>query len=157
MSDNDSIRYWDRVGMYVTQEFAEEWIEKLGGEGSRSGRYLDTEIEEYMDSPIPSAGSLRREVIKIFEKPFVEAELPDDVKAIMVAEKMQRNRVKRVKELKGEGYSLEEAKEMCQKEMDEAVCDILGIDVGSMSIGMGQKPEEEVIDSEVSEDEESSE
>jgi len=157
MSDNDDIRYWDRVGMYVTQDFAEEWIEKLGSEESRTGRYLDTEIEEYMDSPIPSAGSLRREVSRIFAKPFVAEELPNDVKAIMVAEQMTRNRLKRVKELKNEGYSLEEAKEMFQREMDEAVCDILGIEVGSMSIGMGEETKEEEIDSEVSEDEKSSE
>ena len=157
MSDNDGIRYWERVGMYVTRDFAEEWIEKLGGGESRTGRYLDDEIDEYMDSPIPSAGSLRREVGRIFDKPFVAEELPNDVKAIMVAEQMTRNRVKRVKELKGEGYSLEEAKEMFQKEMDEAVCDILGIEVGSMSIGMGQETEGEDTDSEASEDEESSE
>ena len=157
MSDKENIRYWDRVGMYVTRDFAEEWIERLGEEDSRSGRYLDTDIEEYMDSPVPSAGSLRREVDRIFEEPFVESELPNDVKAIMVEEEMQRNRVNRVKEIKDEGYSLEEAKEMFQKEMDEAVCDILGVEVGSMSIGMGQETDEEEIDSEVSEDDESSE
>ena len=28
MSDN--VRYWDRVGMYVTREFAEEWVHLRG-------------------------------------------------------------------------------------------------------------------------------
>lgn len=157
MSDNDNVRYWNRVGMYITREFAEEWIEKLGSSDTRTGRYLDDDIEEYIDSPIPSPGSLKREVNNLFEEPFKEVDLPNDIKAIVVAEEMQRNRISRIKELKAEGYSLEESKEMFQQEMDEAVCEILGVDVGSMSIGMGQEAEEEESDSEASEDDESSE
>ena len=29
--DTETIRYWPRVGMYVTPEFADEWIERLAG------------------------------------------------------------------------------------------------------------------------------
>jgi len=156
MTDNDNVRYWARVGMYVTRDFAEEWIEKIGETDARTGRYLDDDIEEYIDSPVPSPGSLKREVDSLFEEPFEEVELPDDIKAIMVAEEMQRNRVSRIKELKGEGYSLEESKEMFQQEMDDAVCEILGVESGSLSVGMGYEAEEE-SDSEVSEDVESAE
>ena len=43
------MRYWDRVGMYVTRDFAEDWAEKLkaGGDGTR-GKYLDTDTEDLM-------------------------------------------------------------------------------------------------------------
>jgi hypothetical protein len=75
---NDNVRYWDRVGMYVTKEFAEEWIERVNAQdGDSAGRYLADDIDEYEDSTIgASAGQLRKEIEKLFEEDFKEVELP---------------------------------------------------------------------------------
>ena len=60
MSDN--MRYWDRVGMYVTRDFAEDWAEKLkaGGDGTR-GKYLDTDTEEYVLPEMVSITTINNE------------------------------------------------------------------------------------------------
>ena len=34
-------RYWNRVGMYVTEEFANEWIGKMNVSDAQGGRHLD--------------------------------------------------------------------------------------------------------------------
>ena len=42
---------------------------------------------------------------------------------------MERQRVKRIKQLKSDGYSLEEAKELVTSEINQAVAEIMGIDI----------------------------
>ena len=37
---NEEVRYWDRVGMYITREFADDWIERINSSGESAGRYL---------------------------------------------------------------------------------------------------------------------
>ena len=51
-------RFWDRVGMYVTKEFAEEWIEKMSESSSTGGKHLDDDIEEYIVSMPPTSVQL---------------------------------------------------------------------------------------------------
>ena len=136
-------RYWDRVGMYITKEFAEEWISKMSVSDGTGGRHLDEEVEEYVVARPITPDELRAEIIEIFEQPFEEVELPKDVRAILFADKMERNRVSRLKELKVEGNTLDEAKEIFQQELDEGVAEILDVEVGSLSVGMGSASEED--------------
>ena len=126
---NDNVRYWDRVGMYVTKEFAEEWIEKVNSqEGDSAGRYLADDIDEYEDSTVgASAGQLRREIENLFKEDFKEVELPPSTRAIVVATEMERNKKNRIRELMAEGMEKQEAKLKVQEEIDDAVSKILGI------------------------------
>ena len=43
--DAETVRYWPRVGMYITQEFADEWIERLAATDGHTGKYLEDDIE----------------------------------------------------------------------------------------------------------------
>jgi len=137
----EEIRFWPRVGMYVTKEFAEEWITRIVDSDSTSGRYLDDDLEEFTSSNVVGPSSLKREIDRLFEAPFEEGELSPEVQAIMVAEEMQHNKKNRIVELKKEGLTLEDAKLQYEKEIDDMVCEILGIESGSMAIGMGIEEE----------------
>lgn len=136
---NDNVRYWDRVGMYVTKEFAEEWIERVNAQdGDSAGRYLAEDIDEYEDSTIgASSGQLRREIEKLFEGEFKEVELPPSTRAIVVASEMERNKKNRIRELMAEGMDKQEAKLKIQVEIDDAVSEILGIAKEEMTITQG--------------------
>lgn len=126
---SNEVRYWDRVGMYVTKEFANEWIERASSTDGRTGRFLDDEVEEYVTPQIFSVSEMRAEVEEIFSKPFEKVELPAETRAILKVAEMEGNRIPRIKELKAEGYSLAEAKELVDKEINDAVAEILGVDV----------------------------
>ena len=138
---NDNVRYWDRVGMYVTKEFAEEWIERVNAqEGDSAGRYLADDIDEYEDSTVgASAGQLRREIENLFKEDFKEVELPPSTRAIVVATEMERNKKNRIRELMAEGMEKQEAKLKVQEEIDDAVSKILGISKEDMTITQGIK------------------
>jgi hypothetical protein len=138
---NEEVRYWERVGMYVTREFAEEWIERVNAqEGSSAGRYLADDIDEYEDSTIgASSGQLRREVEKLFNEDFKEVELPASTRAILVASEMERNKKNRMRELMAEGLEKQDAKVKMQEEIDDAVSEILGIDKGDLTVTQGIK------------------
>ncbi len=127
MSNN--VRYWDRVGMYVTREFAEEWVERATPSDGRTGRYLDDDVEEYITPTLLSSSEMKREVDELFSKPYEQVELPPDTKAILAVAEMEGNRVSRIKQLKAEGYTLQEAKERVDNEISSAVAEILNVDV----------------------------
>jgi len=127
--DRESTRYWPRVGMYVTQEFADEWIERLsGGEGGYTGKYLEEELDEYVQPSIPRAAQLRVEIKELFDKPFEQGDLGDDVVAIIALDKLEQSKLSRVKQLKSEGHTLEDAKEIFQQEMERATATIMGLE-----------------------------
>jgi len=127
--DSETVRYWPRVGMYVTLEFAEEWIERLaGGEGGSTGKYLEEDIEEYIQPEIPRPSQLRAEIKELFNNPFEMGELDDDVMAIIALDKFEKSKLSRVKQLKSEGHTLEDAKEIFQQELDAATATILGLE-----------------------------
>ena len=86
---------------------------------------------------------MRAEIKELFEQPFEEVELPVETKAIIFADKMERNRVSILKELKAEGHTIEEAKEIFQERIDVGVADILGVEVGSLSVGLGVASEDD--------------
>jgi len=130
----DEVRYWDRLGIYVSREFAEEYIEKTktGGGGMR-GEYLDADIEEFQTPTTVSPNVLRKEVEDLFSKPYEEVELPSKTKAMFVLLDMENNKSKIIKNYKKEGMSLEEAKEKYTAEVEAVVADALGLDLGEDS------------------------
>ena len=125
----NNTRYWPRVGMYVTLEFAEQWIERMGSESSTGGKFLDDDVEEYVAPQVVKQDTLREEIQELFSKPFTEVELDDDIKSIILLTEMESKKISRIKELKAEGYELSEAKEMVQSEINQAVANAMGIDL----------------------------
>ena len=136
---SEEVRYWDRVGMYVTKDFASDWIEKVNSnEGDSAGRFLAEDIDEFEDSTVgASEGQLKREVENLFNQDFKEVELPASTRAILVASEMEKNRKSRMRELMAEGMEKQDAKLKLQEEMDDAVAEILGIEKKGMSITQG--------------------
>jgi hypothetical protein len=134
----EEVRYWDRVGMYVTKEFASDWIERINSSGESAGRYLADDIDEFEDSTVgASAGQLTREVEKLFNEDFKEVELPASTRAILVASEMENNKKDRMRELMAEGLEKQDAKLKIQEEIDDAVSEILGIAKSDMTITQG--------------------
>jgi len=117
------MRYWPRLGLYVTRSDAEEYISKAGGAGS----LLNEDLEEFVPTSPVSAETLRYEVEDIFSKPFVEVAINSENNAILAALKMEENRPARIKELKAEGHTTEEAKEIFKQEMDAFIRESLGL------------------------------
>lgn len=126
--DTETIRYWPRVGMYVTPEFADEWIERLGAADGHSGKYLEEEVEEYVIPAIPRANELRKEIKDLFDNPFEQGVLGDDIAAIIALDKLEKSKISRVKQLKSEGHTLEDAKEIFQQELEAATATIMGLE-----------------------------
>ena len=58
----EETRYWERVGMYVTRQFADQWIERIGVRG----QVLDDDLEEFNAIALPDADLLRREINGLF-------------------------------------------------------------------------------------------
>lgn len=130
----DEVRYWDRLGIYVSREFAEEYIDKTktGGGGMR-GEYLDADIEEFQTPTTVSPNTLRKEVEALFAKPYEEVELPPKTKAMFVLLDKENNKSKIIKQYKKEGMSLEDAKARYTAEIETVVADALGLDLGEDS------------------------
>jgi hypothetical protein len=95
MTDQE-LRYWDRLGMYVSRTDAEDFISKAGA----TGAVLDEDLEEFT----PRSGI-----------------------SILAALEMEKTRPARVKELKAEGHTTEEAKEIFKQELDAFVRESLGL------------------------------
>ena len=81
--DNSDKRYWDRVGMYVTKDFAYEWAEKIKETGSKTGKYFDDDIEDYVEGSQPTPNQLIREIDALFEAEYVDTQISDDIGAIL--------------------------------------------------------------------------
>jgi hypothetical protein len=136
----EEVRYWDRVGMYVTKEFASDWIERINSSGESAGRYLADDIDEFEDSTVgASLGQLTREVEQLFKEDFKEVELPASTRAILIASEMEKNKKTRIRELISEGMDKQDAKLKIQEEIDDAVSEILGIEKSDMTITQGIK------------------
>jgi hypothetical protein len=117
------IRYWPRIGLYVSRTDAEEYIAKSGGAGS----ILDETIEEFTPMSTVSPEALRSEVHSLFEEPFSQGELSSENRAILGAISMERNRIPRIKELMADGMEKVEAKAIFDQELDEYVRLTLGL------------------------------
>lgn len=139
---DEEIRYWDRIGAYVSRDFAEEYIERSQETGI-TGEYLQDEIDEYAQITTISPATLRREIEDIFSKPYVEVELPKDTQALMDALAMESNKVKIIKGFMAEGLSKDEAKEKYTQEMNVMVGEALGIDTSDTQDSEDASNEEE--------------
>ena len=138
----DEVRFWPRLGIYITREFAEEYIERSQDTGI-TGEYLDDELEEYNQVTTVSPLTLRREVEEIFSKPFEEVELPDETKALFKLMEMENNRKKILLDYKSQGMTIEEAKEQYAKDVDAIASEALGIDLAGDNESEDSPHEEE--------------
>ncbi len=138
----DEVRFWPRLGIYITREFADEYIERSQDTGI-TGEYLDDDLEEYNQVTTISPLTLRREVDEIFSKPFEEVELPEETKALFKLMEMERNRKKILLDYKSQGMTIEEAKEQYAKEIDEVASEALGIDLAGKTESEDSPHEEE--------------
>lgn len=122
MTDQE-LRYWNRLGMYVSRIDAEDFISKAGA----TGAVLDEDLEEFTPRSGISQEALRAELDELFSKPFVEVSISAENNAILAALEMEKTRPARVKELKAEGHTTEEAKEIFKQELDAFVRVSLGL------------------------------
>ena len=122
MSDKDT-RYWPRLGFYVTRIDAEDFISKSG----RTGAVLDDDLEEFAPRSGVSQEVLRHEIEVLFDNDYEEVELSAENNAILAALEMEKTRPARVKALKKEGFTTDEAKEMFKQELDVFVRQTLGL------------------------------
>ena len=137
----EEIRYWERLGVYVSRQFAEEYIERSQDSGI-TGEYLDGDLEEFQGMTSVSPMTLQREVNEIFSKPFEEVELPPETKAMMELIRMENEKSKIVKAYKAEGMTLEGAKLKYQEDVDSIVAEALGIESGEDSMEESSDGEE---------------
>ena len=117
------LRYWDRVGFYVTRADADDFINKAGNIGA----VLDEDLEEFTPRSGVSQEMLKKEIDELFEKPFVSVALSSENNSILLALEFEKTRPARVKELKKEGHTTEEAKEIFKQELDNIVRESLGL------------------------------
>ena len=117
------IRYWPRIGLYVSRSDAEEYISKVGGHGA----ILDECIEEFVPSKTVAPEALREEVENLFEHPYEKVPLSEESNVILTIVEFEQNRVKNIKELMKDGMTKDEAKLDYQEKMDKMVRDALGL------------------------------
>ena len=140
---SDEVRYWDRLGIYVTRQFAEEYIERSQQSGI-TGEYLDADLDEYEQVTPLSPLTLKREVEEIFSRPYEAVELPSQSQGMLEVIKMDNNKKKIVMEKIASGMTKEEAKESFTQEMNAMVASILGIEIDEGESGdMEETPHEE--------------
>ena len=141
MRMDEEVRYWDRLGVYITRQFAEEYIERSQETGI-TGEYLDNDIEEYQQITTVSPMTLKREVEELFMKPFESVELPPESQVLMDAIAMERNKLSIIKGYMADGMDKAEAKEKYTQDMNEMVGEVLGL-VGDESDNSEDAPHEE--------------
>ena len=117
------IRYWPRIGLYVSRSDAEEYISKVGGHGA----ILDEAIEEFVPSKTIAPEALREEVDTLFENPYEKVPLSEESNVILAIVEFEQNRVKKIKELMKEGMTKDEAKSSYQQQIDKMVRKALGL------------------------------
>jgi hypothetical protein len=120
MADED-VRYWDRVGMYVTRETAQEFVAR----SAQTGRVLDEDIEEFVSVGVSDAYQMQKEVDALFASPFSEGTLSDSNKAILALMDFESKRKEYIKGKKAEGLTLDEAKADYKLELSALVFDSL--------------------------------
>ena len=119
------MRYWPRLGIYVTRTDAESYCSKVGGQHT----HLDDDIEEFVPVRTHDEAAMRAEVATLFDNPPVEAPpLADDIQIMLKAIEFEENRVAIIKKwIKEDGMDKQEAKDRFQKEMDALVREALDL------------------------------
>ena len=127
----EETRYWARVGMYVSREFAEEWIERIGAKG----QVLDEDLEEFNAISLPDANLLRKEIDELFNNPPNLGDLSPENQAILALMDFERQRKDFIRErrqmLLDDGVdateALTQAKDDYNDAKDALVRDALGL------------------------------
>ena len=117
------IRYWPRIGLYVSRSDAEEYISKVGSHGA----ILDEGIEEFVPSKTVAPEALREEVEGLFENPYENVPLSEESHTLLAIVDFEQSRVQKIKELMKEGMTKDEAKFSYQQQIDKMVRDALGL------------------------------
>ena len=119
------MRYWPRLGIYVTKVDAESYIAKVG----KGHSHLDDDLEEFVPVSAPEPDSLRVEVEQLFENPPLEAPAPsEEIQMMLKVIEFEENRVAMIKKwIKEDGMDKQEAKDRFQSEMDLMVREALGL------------------------------
>jgi len=119
------MRYWPRLGIYVTKVDAESYIAKVG----TGHTHLDDDIEEFVPTSSPEPDALRVEVQQLFDNPPVEAPEPsEEIQMMLKVIQFEENRVALIKKwIKEDGMDKQEAKDRFQAEMDLMVREALGL------------------------------
>ena len=119
------MRYWPRLGIYVTKVDAESYIAKVG----TGHTHLDEDLEEFVPTSSPEPDALRVEVQQLFDNPPVEAPAPsEEIQMMLKVIEFEENRVALIKKwIKEDGMDKQEAKDRFQAEMDSMVREALGL------------------------------
>ena len=125
MAQMENMRYWPRLGIYVTRADAEAYIGKVGGQHT----YADDDLEEFIPAPSLSPEALSVEVEELFENPPLEAPAPsEEIKMMLKVLEFEENRVSLIKKwIKEDGMEKQDAKDKFQAKMDIMVRDALGL------------------------------
>jgi|TARA_A200000159_G_scaffold155254_1_gene168879 hypothetical protein len=136
----EETRYWERVGMYVTREFADQWIERIGVRG----QVLDDDLEEFNAISLPDADLLRREINSLFDSPPNMGELAPENQAILALMDFERQRKDFIRErrqmLLDDGVDSSEALTQAKSDYDEAKENLV-----RGALGMPSVEEEEAV------------
>ena len=121
----EEMRYWPRLGIYVTRTDAESYCSKVGGQHT----HLDDDLEEFVPVATHDEKALLTEVATLFDNPPVEAPpMADDIQIMLKAIEFEENRVATIKKwIKEDGMDKQEAKDRFQKEMDLLVREALDL------------------------------
>jgi len=113
----EETRYWPRVGLYVTRKTANEFITRMGN----SGKVLDDDIEEFVESTTPDPLYLTAEVEELFNAPYESHEISNENKAILDLMQFESKKKEYIMTKKAEGLTLQEAKDAYKEALDEKV------------------------------------
>ena len=125
MNATEDMRYWPRLGIYVTRTDAESYCSKVGGQHT----YVDDDLEEFVPVSTNDEEAMRAEVEALFNNPPVEAPpLADDIQIMLRAIEFEENRVATIKKwIKEDGMDKQEAKDRIHKEMYSLVGEALNL------------------------------
>lgn len=115
--NQEETRYWPRVGLYVTRKTANEFISRMGN----TGNVLDDDIEEFVQTGTPDPMYLTAEVEELFNSEYESQDITPDNKAILELMQFESKKKEFILQNKGDGMTLQEAKEAYKVELDKKV------------------------------------
>ena len=124
MSETE-MRYWPRLGIYVTRIDAESYCSKVGGQHT----HLDDDLEEFVPVSTHDETAMREEVQMLFENPPLEAPpQSNEIQQMIAAIQFEESRVATIKKwIKEDGMDKQEAKDRFKAEMDAMVREALDL------------------------------
>jgi hypothetical protein len=131
VKEQEEVRFWDRVGMYVTRDFADQWIDRIGA----SGQLLDGDLEEFTQVVTPDTDLIRKEIEDLFQGETNQGNLSPENVAIVASLNFESKRKAFVLEIKerlisegvDEADALSQAKEEYDMAKDLIVREALGL------------------------------